>query len=64
MGFLTQNLWYMRQFYLKYKDEPELQKLAVQVPWVKNILTFSQVKREEERAYYLLHTKEAATSYA
>lgn len=59
MGFSTQNLWYMRQFYLEYKDEPQLQTLSHQVPWGQNILIFSQVKKKEERAYYLLHTIEA-----
>ncbi|MCG3205699.1 MAG: hypothetical protein KCHDKBKB_02422 [Elusimicrobia bacterium] len=28
IGFSTQNLWYMRQFFLTYKDNPILQRFA------------------------------------
>lgn len=28
LGFSVQNLWYMRQFYLEYKDYPNLQRLV------------------------------------
>jgi predicted nuclease of restriction endonuclease-like (RecB) superfamily len=59
VGFSAQNLWYMRQFYLEYKEAPELQQLAFQVPWGQNIVIFSRTKNEQERAYYLLRTKEA-----
>lgn len=32
-GFSPQNLWYMRQFYLEYKDRPNLQQLVGEIPW-------------------------------
>jgi predicted nuclease of restriction endonuclease-like (RecB) superfamily len=52
-GFSVQNLWYMRQFYLEYKDASILQRLVGELPWGHNILIFSQVKNKEERMYYL-----------
>lgn len=52
-GFSVQNLWYMRQFYLEYKDDTILQQLVGELPWGQNILIFSQVKNKKERAYYL-----------
>jgi len=52
-GFSVQNLWYMRQFYLEYKDDVILQQLVGELPWGHNILIFSQVKNKKEKAYYL-----------
>ena len=43
-GFSVQNLWYMRQFYIEYKDDPILQQLVGEIPWGHNILIFSKVK--------------------
>jgi len=43
-GYSTQNLWYMRQFYLAYKDYPNLQQLVGEIPWSSNILIFSKCK--------------------
>ena len=55
-GYSPQNLWRMRQFYLEYRDYPELLKLAFQVPWSQNLLIISKVDAEEERKYYLEST--------
>ena len=49
-GFSVQNLWYMRQFYLEYKDDAILQQLVGELPWGQNILIFSQVKNKKERS--------------
>jgi len=43
-GYSTKNLWYMRQFYLTYKDYPNLQQLVGEIPWGSNILIFSKCK--------------------
>ena len=40
-GYSPQNLWRMRQFYLEYKDAPQLLSLALQVPWTQNLLIIS-----------------------
>lgn len=52
-GFSTQNLWYMRQFYLEYEDDSILQQFVGELPWGQNILIFSKIKDKKERAYYL-----------
>ncbi len=33
-GFSMQNLWYMRQLYLEYKDNLKLQPLVGEISWV------------------------------
>jgi predicted nuclease of restriction endonuclease-like (RecB) superfamily len=32
-GFSTQNLWYMRQFYVEYRDNTKLQPLVGEISW-------------------------------
>lgn len=55
-GYSTQNLWYMRQFYLSYKDTPNLQQLVGEIPWGSNILIFSKCKEYYEKKYYIKNT--------
>jgi predicted nuclease of restriction endonuclease-like (RecB) superfamily len=57
-GYSTQNLWYMRQFYLTYKDSPNLQQLVGEIPWGQNILIFGKCKSEDEQEYYIKNTIE------
>jgi predicted nuclease of restriction endonuclease-like (RecB) superfamily len=61
-GFSVQNLWYMRQFYLEYKDDAILQQLVGELPWGHNILIFSQIKNKKERTYYLKASAEMGWS--
>ncbi len=55
-GFSSQNLWYMRQFFLEYKDDAEQLQMAGMIPWGQNILIISKVKDHKERKYYLQAT--------
>lgn len=52
-GLSVQNLWYMRKFYLEYKDKPIPQQLVGELPWGHNILILSKLKDTREREYYL-----------
>lgn len=63
-GYSPQNLWFMRQFYLEYKDMPDLKSLIFQVPWGQNLLIMRKIKLEEERKYYLQSTIQLAWSRA
>ena len=57
-GYSTQNLWYMRQFYLAYNDNANLQQLVGDIPWGSNILIFSKCKSDHEKEYYIKNTIE------
>ncbi len=59
-GFSSQNLWYMRQFYLAYQDHPNLQQLVGEIPWGQNLLIMAKVKDPEKREYYLRSTAQMA----
>jgi predicted nuclease of restriction endonuclease-like (RecB) superfamily len=61
-GFSSQNLWYMRQFYLEYKDHPNLQQLVGEIPWGQNLLIVSKIKDIAEQEYYIRMTAEMGWS--
>ena len=63
-GYSPQNLWRMRQFYLEYKNEPELLELALKIPWGQNMLIIHQLKGIKERKYYLQATDQLGWSRA
>lgn len=52
-GFSSQNLWYMRQLYLEYQDEPILQQVVGELSWSANLLILSKIKDRSAREYYL-----------
>ncbi len=58
LGFSTQNLWYMRQFYLEYKDLPNLQRLVGDLSWGSNVAIFSKVKELDAKEYYIRSVKD------
>lgn len=57
-GFSPRNLWNMRSFYIEYKDHPQLQGLAAEIPWGHNLIIMSKVKDIRAREYYLKNTKD------
>jgi len=56
-GFSVQNLWYMRQFYLEYHDDPKLQPLVGEISWAKNLVIMARCKDQLEREFYLRMTR-------
>ena len=52
-GFSVQNLWYMKKFYLTYRDKPILQTLSGELSWSNNILILDKTKTIEEKEFYL-----------
>lgn len=61
-GFSSQNLWYMRQFYLEYREYPNLQQVVGEIPWGQNLLIISRIKDFPAREYYLRMTAEMGWS--
>ena len=55
-GYSAQNLWYMRQFYLEYRDFSNLQQLVGEIPWGQNLVIMSRVKNNREREFYIRRT--------
>lgn len=61
-GFSSQNLWLMRQFYIAYKNYPNLLELARKLPWGQNMLIIQKEKNYDARKYYLEATDKMAWS--
>jgi predicted nuclease of restriction endonuclease-like (RecB) superfamily len=56
-GFSAQNIWYMRQFYLNYKNNPKLQSMIGEISWTKNIIIMSRCENDSKREFYLIMAK-------
>ncbi|MBL1212915.1 MAG: DUF1016 domain-containing protein [Ignavibacteriae bacterium] len=56
-GFSSRNLWYMRNFYLNYKDNEILQPMVAEISWTKNVVIFEKCKDDLEREFYIKMTK-------
>ena len=59
-GYSVQNLWYMRQIYLEYKDNTKLQPLVGEISWTKHLAILGKCKNSQERQFYILATKRKA----
>ena len=56
-GFSVQNLWYMRQFYLDYRDKEKLQPLVGEISWTHNLIILQRSKDPLEREFYIRMTR-------
>lgn len=56
-GFSVQNLWYMRQFYMEYREHEKLQPLVGEIAWAHNLAIMSKCKDPLEREFYLRMTR-------
>ena len=43
----------MRQFFVAYRDRPDLSTLLRELPWSANLHVLTKCKRSEEREFYL-----------
>ena len=62
-GFSVQNLWNMRLFYLKYRDNPKLQTLSREIAWSHNIAILQKMEEDLEREFYMQMTKRYGWTY-
>ena len=56
-GFSSQNLWYMRQFYLAYHGHEKLQPLVGEISWAMHLVILGKCKDILEREFYIRMTK-------
>lgn len=56
-GFSARNIWYMRSFYLEYKDNAKLQPLVAEISWSHNLVIFEKCKDDLEREFYIRMTR-------
>lgn len=56
-GFSRRNVFYMREFYLRYCDDERVQPLVAQIGWTHNLLIFQRCKDPLEREFYIRMTR-------
>ena len=56
-GFSSANLWRMRTFYLRYKDNEKLAPLVREISWTKNVIILEKCEEDLERQFYIQMTK-------
>jgi len=56
-GLSQRNLWYMRNFFLNYKENKKLQPLVAEISWVHNIIIMERCKDDLEREFYIRMTR-------
>lgn len=56
-GFSRRNVFYMREFFIAYRDSPKVQPLVAQIGWSHNLVILQGCKDQLEREFYLRMTK-------
>jgi predicted nuclease of restriction endonuclease-like (RecB) superfamily len=56
-GFSARNIWYMRQFYLCYRENQKLQPMVAEIGWTHNLIILDKCKDDLEREFYLRMTR-------
>jgi predicted nuclease of restriction endonuclease-like (RecB) superfamily len=56
-GFSRRNVFYMREFYLLYRDDQRVQPLVAQIGWTHNLVIFQRCKDPLEREFYIRMTR-------
>jgi len=55
-GFSRRNVFYMREFYLLYRDDARVQPLVAQIGWTHNLVIMQRCKDMLEREFYIRMT--------
>lgn len=56
-GYSRRNVFYMREFYLAYRDQPKVQPLVAQIGWTHNLIVLQCCKGPLEREFYIRMTR-------
>jgi len=56
-GFSRRNIFYMREFYVLYRDDERVQPLVAQIGWTHNLVILQRCKDPLEREFYIRMTR-------
>ena len=56
-GFSRRNVFYMREFYLAYRNRPKVQPLVAQIGWTHNLTILQRCKDPLSREFYIRMTR-------
>ncbi|MCC7263202.1 MAG: DUF1016 family protein [Candidatus Latescibacteria bacterium] len=56
-GYSRRNIFYMREFYLTYRNLPKVQLLVAQIGWTHNLIVLQRCEDPLEREFYIRMTR-------
>ncbi len=56
-GFSRRNIFYMREFYLLYRNDERVQPLVAHIGWTHNLVILQRCKDPLEREFYIRMTR-------
>lgn len=56
-GYSARNMWYMRIFYMTYKQNEKLQPMVAEISWAKHLAILDRCKDDLEREFYIRMTR-------
>lgn len=56
-GFSSRNIWYMRNFYLAYRNNEKLQPMVAEIGWTHNLIIMEKCKDDLQREFYIRMTR-------
>jgi predicted nuclease of restriction endonuclease-like (RecB) superfamily len=56
-GFSRRNVFYMREFYLSYRNLPKVQPLVAQIGWTQNLIILQRCRDPLQQEFYIRMTK-------
>jgi len=56
-GYSARNIWYMRVFYITYRENIKLQPMVAEISWTKNVIIMQRYKDDIQREFYIKVTK-------
>jgi len=56
-GFSRRNVFYMREFYIAYRDLLKVQPVVAQIGWTQNLIVLQRCRDPLEREFYIRMTK-------
>ncbi|MBF0485286.1 MAG: DUF1016 family protein [Candidatus Omnitrophica bacterium] len=56
-GYSVRNIWYMRTFFMLYRENAKLQPLVAEISWTKHLAIIDRCKDNFEREFYIGMTR-------
>jgi len=56
-GYSARNIWYMRMFYIAYREKTKLQPMVAEISWTKHLAILDRCEDDLEKEFYIRMTR-------
>lgn len=56
-GYSARNIWYMRMFYITYRENTKLQPMVAEISWTKHLVILDRCEDDLEKEFYMRMTR-------